>query len=486
MTRADRPLPEGPHPLGPLTRVTRALRAGRVSARRVVATSLERLEARDPELGVLAARDGERALAEAERRDREGQSGGLLAGAPTLVKDLEDWAGLATRQGSRTQEDAPAATASSPTPGRLAAAGAIVVGKSTLPEFAIEGYTANELTGITRNPWNLALSPGGSSGGSAAALAAGLVAIATATDGGGSVRIPAALCGLVGLKPTLGLIGRWPEPDWIDYSTDGVMAASVDDLALLLAVVRGPVAGDPTSLPASGHASLPRWGDGAPTCLLAAERTSPWGPLDPDVARALRTAVALVSDLVGQPARWMAPEEFFAPQDPDLDWYTTCAAEHVHRIGAESVRADWDLYHVATREFLARGLEVDLAEYLAARRRRFAYARRLDELLGASGLLLTPVVTSTGWPADGRDETGEVHGLHPRHLATVIQNITGLPALSVPMGMLDSGLPFGLQITAPRYHDDRLVDLAARIQRAAPWPLAAPGSTTLADALDLP
>ncbi len=468
---------------GPLTRIVAAIQARRRSASEVTQMALAHLDQLGASLNVLAASDAERAVARAAAM----APGALLplAGAPTLVKDLEDWAGMPTRQGSRTLADAAPAPTTSPTPARLAAAGAIVVGKSTLPEFAIEGYCANDLTGVTRNPWNPALSPGGSSGGSAAALAAGLVAIATATDGGGSVRIPAALCGLVGLKPTTGLIGRSPEPDWIDYSTDGVMAASVDDLALILSVVRGPVAGDPAALPASLHGSLARW-RGAPARLLAAEGTRPWGPLPGDVVRALRAAVDLVASVLARPVAWMAPEEFFASGDPDLDWYTTCATEHVHRRGADAVARDWDLYHVATREFFTRGLEVDAAEYLAARRRRFAYARRLDELLGEDGLLLTPVVTAVGWPADGRDESGEVHGLHPRHLSTVIQNITGLPALSVPMGTLDSGLPFGLQITAPRYHDDRLVDLALLLQRAAPWPLAAPGYVTLADALDLP
>ncbi len=446
--------------------------------------SLRRLEDANPVLGVLAARDGDRARRAAGALDRGGIREGLLAGAPTLIKDLEDWAGLPTRQGSRSLAAAGPATTSSPTPARLAAAGAVVVGKSTLPEFAIEGYTANDLTGVTRNPWNLALSPGGSSGGSAAALAAGLVAVATATDGGGSVRIPAALCGLLGLKPTTGLIGRFPAPDWIDYSTDGLLACAADDLALLVSIVRGPVAGDPASLPAALHASLPRW-RAAPPRLLAAERTSAWGPLDPDVERALDAAVDLVADVVRAPVDWMAPDEFFAPADPDLDWYVTCAAEHVHRLGEATVRASWDLYHVATQEFFARGLDVSLPAYLAARRRRFAYTRRLEELLGDDGLLLTPVVTSSGWPADGRDASGEVHGLHPRHLATVIQNITGLPALSVPLGMLDSGLPFGLQITAPRFHDDRLVDLAALLEEVAPWPHSAPGYVTLPDALGL-
>src|SRR5262249_35981839 len=132
---------------------------------------------------------------------------------------------------------------------RLRAAGAIIVGKTNLPEFATEGYSANLIFGATRNPWGLEWSPGGSSGGSGAALAAGLAPIATATDGGGSVRIPAALCGLAGMKPTNGLIARQPIPDWIDYSTDGILATTVADLRLLLAVQSGPAPGDPTALP---------------------------------------------------------------------------------------------------------------------------------------------------------------------------------------------------------------------------------------------
>jgi len=156
-------------------------------------------------------------------------------------------AGHPTRKGSLALRDAPPATSNGVVPERLRRAGAIVVGKSTLPEFAIEGYTANELTGVTRNPWNEAYSPGGSSGGSAAALAAGLVGVATATDGGGSIRIPASLCGLVGIKPTNGMVGRWPAPDWIDYSTDGPFATASDDLRLLYDVMIGPTPGDPSS-----------------------------------------------------------------------------------------------------------------------------------------------------------------------------------------------------------------------------------------------
>ncbi len=468
---------------GPLSRIVAAVRDGERTATAVVEASIERLEAVNPTLNLLAEAAFDEARASAAAIDASGRRDGALLGAPTLVKDLEDWAGHPTRQGSRLYADAPPARSNGVTPQRLLDAGAIVVGKSTLPEFAIEGFTANELTGVTRNPWNPRLSTGGSSGGSAAALAAGAVAVATATDGGGSIRIPASLCGLVGLKPTNGMIGRRPEPDWIDYSTDGPFATSADDLALLFSVMAGPVAGDPSAAPAGRWTS--RLATDGPLVLVAAERTSPWGELPPDVAERFRDAVEAVALLLDRPVTWRDPDSFFDDGDPDLDWYVTCAAEHLHRIGPDVVERHWGEFHVATREFFEMGRSVTIEQYLAARRRRFAYARALDALLGEQGLLLTPSVTSAGWPADGSTEDGEIHGLHPSNIATVIQNVTGLPALSVPMGVLASGLPFGLQITAPRWADYWLLDLAARIQAVYPWASSAPGYATLASALDL-
>lgn len=447
------------------------MRERRLSATTLVTASLERLE-RHGDLNVLADETADEALAAARSADREGPRG-PLAGIPTLVKDLEDLAGRPTRQGSRALADAPPATADGVTPGRLRAAGAIVVGKSTLPEFAIEGYTANRLTGVTRNPWNPAYSPGGSSGGSGAALAAGLVGVATATDGGGSVRIPASLCGLLGLKPTNGVVGRWPAPDWIDLSTDGPLATASDDLALLLAVMRGPVAGDPTA-PPRGWAE--RAARARPTRLVAAERTSPHGPLEPAVARALADAVGAFSALLGVPVEWRDPEGFFTGGNPDLDWFTTTATEHVAALGRAWIDEHADEFHVATREYLAIGLATGIDEYLAARRRRFLYVRQLDELLGDDAVLLTPSVASTGWLADGRlAPDREVAGLPARVISTAVQNITGHPAINIPMGHLDNGLPFGLQVTAARFDDGRLLDLAALVEGAHPWPRTAPG-----------
>ena len=469
---------------GPLHTLSAAIREGRISATTLVEASIERLERANPVLNVLADAAFDDALEAAATMDAGERPTGPLSGIPTLIKDLEDWRGHPTRKGSLALRDAPAARANGVVPQRLLDAGVIVVGKSTLPEFAIEGYTANLLTGVTRNPWNTELSPGGSSGGSAAAVVAGLVGVATATDGGGSIRIPASFCGLVGIKPTNGLIGRWPAHDWIDYSTDGPFATSSDDLRLLLDVMVGPVAGDPTAPTRAFLAHMARL-DERPLRVFAAERTSPFGPLPDGVASAFHNAVEAFADVMKTSITWKAPEGFFVEGDPDLDWFVVATAEHVTSLGRAWVAEHMSEFHVSTREFLSAGLDVTAEEYLAARRRRFHYVRTMDELLGDDGILLTPTLAAEGCMADGRlRPDSDVHGLPPEVYSTAMQNVTGHPALTLPFGMLRTGLPFGLQVTGAHYDDYRLLDIADVMETACPWARTAPGYASLATVLD--
>jgi Asp-tRNA(Asn)/Glu-tRNA(Gln) amidotransferase A subunit family amidase len=463
---------------GPATATAAAVRSGRVSAVAAVEEALRRIGAGDGSVGAVVALRPDDALAEAAALDRahaDGRVPGPLAGVPVLVKDLEDVAGMPTRRGSLLFAQAPAATEDELVPAALRAAGAVVVGKTNLPELATEGFTDNLLHGPTRNPWDLARSPGGSSGGSAAAIAAGFVPVATATDGGGSVRIPAALCGLLGLKPTHGAVGRWPVADWIDLSTYGPLATSSDDLRLLLSLMGGRAAGDPSSAPGSfdplQHRAV------AASHLLVAERTSPLGPLPDAVRSAFDDACTALADLLGLPLRRLDPGEVFAGLgDPDLDWFTLATAEHVAALGREHVLARMADLHPATRAFLGDGLSVTIDDYLGARRRRPTYTHRLDELLGDRGLLLTPTVAATGWTPDGRLAADDVPGMLPPEVySTAVQNVTGHPALSLPAGTTSPGTPFGLQVTAPRWRDDLLLDLADAWQSGHPWPRTAPG-----------
>jgi Asp-tRNA(Asn)/Glu-tRNA(Gln) amidotransferase A subunit family amidase len=452
-----------------------AVRSKRVSARELAERALDRIERDDRDVHSVVRIAGEEALEQAaalDERVARGEEVGPLAGVPFLVKDIEDLAGSPTTFGSQLFADAPPAERDGLVPGRLRAAGAIPVGKTNTPEFAVEGFTSNLLFGTTRNPWSLEWSPGGSSGGSGAAVAAGLAPIATATDGGGSIRIPAAFCGLVGIKPTNGIVGRRPIPSWIDLSTDGPFATTVDDLRLLLGVEAGPVAGDPTALPAW---SLPAASGRGPSRVFAAPRFTPWGPLPEEIGRMFEAALRALETVLGVRIEAVEPESIFHTGNPDTDWFVLCTVEHLSQLGRAFVRRGLDRMHPAIRAFFEEGLATSFDEYLAARRRRFEYVRELDELLGDDAVIATPTLAAVGWTAEGWMPGEERTSVPAEVYNTAVQNITGSPAISLPAGVCSNGVPFGLQITGPRFRDDLLLDIAGAWQRANPWPLAAPG-----------
>jgi Asp-tRNA(Asn)/Glu-tRNA(Gln) amidotransferase A subunit family amidase len=457
---------------GPISRVASAIAAKQITPTQAVTRALENIESSNPTLNFMAQHCPESALSDAAKNSGTGP----LAGVPVLVKDLEQVIGLPTRKGSLALADALPETVDGTVVARLKAAGAIVVGKTTLPEFAIEGYTANRATGVTHNPWNPELSPGGSSGGSAAAVSAGVVPIATATDGGGSIRIPAAFCGLVGLKPSNGVIGRWPAPDWIDFSTEGPFATTVTDLRLLMSVIAGPVPGDPIGQVGLRSQEYLNFTNQSPTKIYAATRTSDFGDLPAELERVFRDAVKEISGQLNLQVSWIEPGSLFGAADPDLDWFTMATAEHLVSLGRDWVVENFDLLHASSQEFFTQGMNADLDEYLEARLRRFEYVRVMDELLAGNAILLTPTVAETGWFADGRLSADSPAALSPpESYSTALQNITGHPAISLPLPVMSSGLPGAIQITAARYREDLLLDLAQNWERTNPWQLNATG-----------
>jgi len=467
---------------GPINRLTQALSEKRLTAVALVEESIQRIEA--SALNAVAETSFDSARRDAELFDAGLYAVGPLSAMPTVIKDLEDWRGHPTRKGSVPLKDVPPAEQNALVPQRLFDSGAIGVAKSTLPEFAIEGFTANLVTGVTTNPWNVKYSTGGSSGGSAALVASGAVAIGTATDGGGSIRIPASLCGLVGIKPTNGLIGRYPTPDWIDLSTDGPFATSCDDLRLLFDVMVGPTQGDPAS-PTNAMIQGLKCQSTTYKKIIVAERTSPLGPLPTGVASLLRSGAEAIADLLKLPLEWRDPDSFFTGGDPDLDWFVLAPSDHVAALGREWVEENMSRFHESSKNFLRAGLAVDIDAFQAARRRRFEYSRQLSQLLGDDTLLITPTVASEGFLADGSlVEGGEATGLPPEVYSTAMQNITGNPAISLPMGMLPTGLPFGIQITAPHFCDYDLLSIGQQIENAYPWARVAPGYTPLDEILN--
>jgi Asp-tRNA(Asn)/Glu-tRNA(Gln) amidotransferase A subunit family amidase len=377
---------------------------------------------------------------------------------------MTDVTGMRTTFGSLVFADAEPASTDALVVRRLRAAGAIVVGKTNMPEFAADGFTSNLVFGPTRNPWNPERTPGGSSGGSGAAIAARMAAIGTATDGGGSVRIPAAYCGLFGLKPTNGVIGRDPIPDWIDYSTDGPLTARADDLRVLLDVLAGPTPGDPTTT---------TWRPGDDRTIgpvVAVEQWAPEVTLPPETAEVFAVALARFAEIFGVEPRPIRPSDVF-DRDPEDDWITIVGFEHANMFGRWWFEEHRGELSPSGLSFLGGGLLVSPEEYMAARRRRFDFARTFDELLGSDGLLLSPVMASDAIAADGPAEGMTSNDLY----VTTLQNITGNPAVSLPAGAFPSGVPFGLQVTAPRFRDDLLLRIADRWEEAEGTPPTPPG-----------
>jgi Asp-tRNA(Asn)/Glu-tRNA(Gln) amidotransferase A subunit family amidase len=450
-----------------------AVRSRRVAARELVTLALDRIGRLDPQIGAVVALRAEEALVEAAAIDERvvrDDDPGPLAGIPCLIKDIEDLQGLPTTHGSLLFRDAPPAAADGLIASRLRAAGAIPVGKANTPEFAAEGFTANGLFGVTRNPWAPRWSPGGSSGGSGAAVAAGMVPIATATDTGGSIRIPGAFCGLPGIKPTNGLIGRDPGLCWPDLTTCGPLAATVDDLRLLLAAEAGPVPGDPLGLPGAhlGEAGLPRR-------VVAVPRFFPSGPLPEGVEAAFRAALAAMESGLGLPVEWLEPDAVIRSGNPDTDWGVWAAPELVAWLGRERAEGSLDRLFPTTRTFVKKGLRTSIEEYLGVRRRRVEYSQELEELLADDGVIASPTLTVEGWLAEGRMPGSDEPGPPSDVYNTNVQNLTGLPALTAPAGRLPNGVPFGLQFTGPRFRDSMLLDLAEAWETARPWRRAADG-----------
>jgi len=442
-----------------LSELSAAVRDGRVHPKELVGEALRRIETHDGAIGSVVALRAEEALDDAARSSREGP----LAGIPFLVKDLADCAGLPTTYGSKLYADAPPTATDGVQAARLRAAGAIPIGKANTPEFGWIGYTSNLLFGTTHNPWSLERSPGGSSGGSSAALAAGLVPIATASDGGGSVRIPASLCGLVGYKPTIGGIARDGSPRWMDYSTAGVLGHTVADVVTEAEVCLGPNDGDVLAVPSGAIALSPARPRRALVCR------SLRGAVDPVIEADLLDAASTLEQL-GVPVEEIdnpIPNAFWT-------WFTSAMPELAQSLAGQRDR--WDELDPGLRAMLQYAESIARDDYIAARRGRYAACEVIDRLLGADTVLLTPTHNAQSWLAAGPWPMS-VNGVETPGVAVNTNdfNVTGHPAVSVPIGRDDAGVPFGMQVVAPRWRDGLALGVAAALEQARPWPLIADG-----------
>lgn len=437
---------------------------GEIHPRELVAEALRRIEADDGPLNSVTDLRAEEALADAETIDRSGP----LAGLPVLVKDLSDVAGMRTTKGSTWLADAAPASSDDLIVQRLRTAGAIVVGKSNTPAFAHTGFTTNRVFGTTTNPWNVERSPGGSSGGSAAALSAGLVPLATTSDGGGSVRIPASACGLVGYKPTTGAVGRDVRPAWPNLSTNGATATTVADVLVEARAILGAAPGDPMSIPAGAIDLEPR----RPRRVVATPSFR--ADVDDDVRAAFDAACAAF-DSAGVEVEVVSG---LVPTDATIAWFTIACADMVHALAP--YRDRWDDAEGSLAFMLDIGAAVTTADYLAADAARWTLAAAFDGVVAdpdrPDTILMSPVANVGSWGPEGPLPTRAGTTDDPAIATNSTDiNMSGHPAVAVPTGIDAHGVPIGMQLVSARYDDALALGAAALLEEVAPWPLHPPG-----------
>lgn len=437
------------------------VRAGRRTAREVVAASLERIATVDPHLNAFTVVLGAQALADAEAIDaRPAADRGLLAGVPVAVKAEDDVAGQVTTYGGRGNSS-PAA-ADSEVVRRLRAAGAIVVGLTAMPEFGQFPFTESAAHGATHNPWAPHRSTGGSSGGSAAAVASGCVPVAVGGDGGGSIRIPSSCCGLVGLKPSRGRVSLAPHPAlWGTLGTVGALTRTVADSALVYDVIRGTTPVDRWHLAEPAEAFTD-----AITSASARPRRIGWltspalGPVRVDrqvVGAVERTAARLADaghDVVPLEGRWPDVQAAFVPQFFAAIRECVGLVEHPERLELRT-------RHTAALGGWARGPVVEKAVALGVAARE-AFQARFE----GYDAVLTPTLACLPPELGQLDGAGSIRALlrsTPMIAFTTLANVTGLPALSVPAGLSSEGLPIGVQLCGVSDDEGPLLAIGASL-----------------------
>jgi aspartyl-tRNA(Asn)/glutamyl-tRNA(Gln) amidotransferase subunit A len=454
-----------------------AVRRRELSAVELTEQCLTAIAASNPELNAFVYLDADGAREAAARVDARiaaGEDPGPLAGVPFGVKDLDDCAGMPTTHGSRWYLGLPPVDHDSLHVARMRAAGAIPVGKTAAPEFGTFAYTASPALGVTRNPWNPERTPGGSSGGSAAAVSAGMVPFATASDGGGSTRTPAGFCGLVGLKSSYGRIPDLTADHYGQTAVAGALTKTVADSARLLDIMAGPHRRDRCSLPAP----TVRYEDAIESLDVSGMRVA-WSSdlgfavVDPEVAEIARTAL----DALVAAASLTVDAHPIAFADPIPVWAKVGGADTWVHIpdGCWPDRAD-ELDPLVRPGFDAAA-RVTLPKFGAVLRQRLAIEDAMADVFENVDVLATPMAAIPAFAAEGpmpREILGRrVHAGMSVPFA-MLANLWGSPAISVPAGITASGLPVGLHLMADRHREDVCLRLARVLEQARPWPLGAP------------
>ena len=463
--------PDRPAAPSDVAQTVRSTTGGELTARRAVDEALARIAASDPGLNAFSVVLAEEARAEADARDAVAAAGGVrgpLHGVPIAIKEEIDVAGTVTTFGGEANTTPAAADAE--VVRRLRAAGAVVVGKTTMPEFGAFPFTESSSRGITRNPWDRTRTPGGSSGGTAAAVASGMVPVAMGGDGGGSIRIPSASCGLFGLKPQRGRVTTAPHPHlWFALGTVGPLTRTVLDSAVVYDAIRGNT--DTDLYRAGGDASFVEAAGREPGRLRIGWSVKPVTHgvrPDPLHVRAVEETARLLADL-GHDVREVDPHY----PDPTVAFVPQFFAG----IRAEAAAVEhYDRLERRTRQTCRMGAWVRprvVERAMAASEKLSVRANRVFDDLD---VLLTPAIAHRP-PRVGRlDGVGTV-GASLRAMPAIayaaLWNVAGNPAASVPCGLAEDGLPLAVQLVGRTDDEATLFSLSAQLEQSRPWPLVA-------------
>jgi aspartyl-tRNA(Asn)/glutamyl-tRNA(Gln) amidotransferase subunit A len=445
-----------------------AYRRGQTTPTEQLTRVLARIERINPQLNAIVTPDpsAQEQAAASTARLRAGQPRSPLEGVPITIKDSILAAGLRATWGSRLFADFVPAHDELPV-ARLRAAGAVILGKTNVPEFTLQGYTDNPVFGVTRNPWNTALSPGGSSGGAVAGVAAGLSPIAIGTDGGGSIRRPASHAGLVGLKPTRGRVPRaqgFPAI-LLDFEVAGPMARTVGDIVDVMRILSEPHPSDPSSGVFMGRPFEVPAQAGPQRILFAPSFDG--APVDPTIA----TSVAAAARVLEQLGHHVEEAQRFDIASPVNEVWPAFAQVGLAWMLAQHPR--WrDKVSDALAAMADAGGALPATAYFEALDRVQKMRARLETLLAEYTMILTPTAAALPWPAAETHPpriAGQAVG--PRGVAvfTGFVNAAGLPAISVPCQPSAQGLPIGLQLIGRHGDDGLLCAIAAQFEQAQPW-----------------
>jgi amidase len=450
-----------------------AIAAGKVSSRELVEHYLGRIERHDGELRAFITVLADHALAGAKAADEAVSAGdetGALHGLPLALKDMHPAAGLRTTFGCAAFADL-VTPADGPAIGRLRASGAVVIGKTNTPEFGPTCYTASVVGGTTVNPYDTRLSPSGSSGGAAAAVAAGLVGIAHGSDGLGSIRTPAATCGLVGFKTSR---GRSPGSGagWLALAVEGPLARTVADAALFLDAMGGPTATDLWRAPAQAQDAFRVATRTPPGRLRVGRLVTPGRELDvhEDCVTGLDLAVRALQDfgheVVDVPAASMPPAEDVRQA------VKVMLSASIGQVVALTIPDEQQHLLMPYTRWLLDTNTASATDYATAQAVLAGAAVRFQELLDGYDLVITPTTTAPPLPTAALrvdDGPGSLEAMGRWSAFTPAANIAGTPGVSLPVHHTADGVPIGVQVLAPQFHDELLMSVAAQLEQAFAW-----------------